>query len=714
MKNFSQVMATLRRKNFSQYGLLTGCCFFSVLLISAYVTIMRSPTVLTVLPEGGDSRKQVMMIFVMAVIGCGVFTTYASGLFFRYKSHEMGVFLALGATKRTLRNAMSKELLLIATCSCVLGILLGMPLAWLLWQGFRLLIVDSQEMGFIFDSQALLYAIAFSAFVFIMLFVMLARFLKRTNILDVVNESRKSETVHLVPKYFGWFGIFLIIIGCLLGYLMPVVFIRGLQWYPPEGLTAIFYAPTLVGLYMVLLHTVVNGWRTKKNHYRNIISNSIMQFQGRQTVRNMIVIALLVAGAFFGSFYVPLMATGSAYEYDVRTIDYLFHYRADQNLPDKTRIDSLAEEMNVDITDYTSVPAVILAIDGEQEVESERSVGTTYELVYRKQVRGSTFLSESSYNAITGEHVDVLPGTVASIYSNEGQNEGRTSNDTTLITNVITGEEFACTPQKEVLCNNQLLGIRVLDDSDYDRMSVGLPEDWREEYIAFNVKNVEETYLFAKKLFHEIIRLSGPEVEIFDAWDPVEKINAQKDGEEYWCDIENLAKNGFPELRYDQMDSSEFRLSWKYMPQFRILDRTEFVRTMAVFLMLFIFVAILCFTAVMVILFTRSMTIVMTNRQIYEDLGKLGASQSYLRDTIKNQISRIFVAPITTGTLLIVLFYAMILYFNDGLISKTELLGGRNSLLIVAGMTVLFYGLYRFTLSRVCFGLGLKRNSKIR
>ena len=103
MKTFSQVYAALRRKNKGQYALLAGCCFFSVLLITAYVCMMRSPTILSVLPEGGDSRKQVMMVFVLAVIGCAVFTTYAAGLFFRQKSRETGVFLALGASRRQLQ-----------------------------------------------------------------------------------------------------------------------------------------------------------------------------------------------------------------------------------------------------------------------------------------------------------------------------------------------------------------------------------------------------------------------------------------------------------------------------------------------------------------------------------------------------------------------------------------------------------------------------------
>lgn len=129
MRHFSEVYRHLRRKNWRQYALLAGCTFFSVLLITAYACMMRSPTVLTILPEGGDSRKQVMMVFVLAVLGCAVFTTYASGLFFRQKSREIGTFLALGATRHQLKTELSKELALLSLGSCAAGALLGVPLA---------------------------------------------------------------------------------------------------------------------------------------------------------------------------------------------------------------------------------------------------------------------------------------------------------------------------------------------------------------------------------------------------------------------------------------------------------------------------------------------------------------------------------------------------------------------------------------------------------
>ena len=328
MRHFSDAYAALRRKNRGQYALLAGCSFFSVLLITAYVCMMRSPTILSVLPEGGDSRKQVMMVFVLAVIGCAVFTTYAAGLFFRQKSRETGVFLALGATRRQLQAEMGRELAVISLGSCAAGAVLGGPLAWGVWQLFRLFLVDSREMALSFDPQSYLLSLAFAAYVVIMLFFLGGRSIRRTNIIDIVQESHKSEPIREVKRWYGPVGIVLVVIGALAGYLMPSFFVTVLQWYPPSGVEAVFYLPALVGMYMILLHTVVNGWR-KRHKYRDIIATSMMKFQGRQTVRNMLVMTVLIPGTCLISFSTPMLGTGAMMDYNVQPVDYVYYFRAD-------------------------------------------------------------------------------------------------------------------------------------------------------------------------------------------------------------------------------------------------------------------------------------------------------------------------------------------------------------------------------------------------
>ena len=698
MKSFKEVYSLLRRKGRKQYGLLWGCCFFSVLLITAYVCMMRSPTILDVLPEGGDSRKQVMMIFVLAVIGCAVFTLYAASLFFRYKSREMGIFLALGAKRSQLKNRLMGELTAVSLSACAAGALLGAPLALGLWQIFRLCVVDTEEMPLRFDPAAYGFALAFSVFVIAALLLMGRRFVGKTNILDIVQASRKSEPIHAVPRWYGWGGILLVVLGAVLGYSVPGFCILTLHWYPPEGLTAIFYLPVFIGLYMLLLHTVVNGWGRKKHRYKNIIATSMMKFQGCQTVNNMLVMTLLIAGAYFASFYTPMLGVGAMMGYDAWPVDYVYFYRNDQNAPREADVRQLAEGYRVNITSYAEAPMIRLAVDGMEHVETEGKLGITWEAVYREQLQSELFLSESSYQLLTGEEIDLKPGQIAAIMDADGQGQGIFGGDAGLVTNTFTGEKRTVNSDTK-LGHDVLFGRYVCDDEDFASLSTGLPDAWRETMVFFNVEDCAGSYDFAKALFNRIVDGSGPEVAVMDAWDPVVREREIAEKGSYWYDE-------YP-LRYDQRNSSEFRLYWQYMPQFRVLDKADFVKTTAVFIMLFVFIAIVCFAAVFVIAYTRCMTIALNNRQVYEDLGKLGASRAYLYASVKNQISRVFTVPAITGTGVIYAFYAMIMYANDDRLSLSELAGMGACLLVILAISLLMYAVYRLTLKQVCRALNI-------
>lgn len=706
MKTFTQVYAALRRKNKGQYALLSGCCFFSVLLITAYACMMRSPTILSVLPEGGDSRKQVMMVFVLAVIGCAVFTTYAAGLFFRQKSRETGVFLALGASRRQLQAELGKELALISLCSCTAGAILGGPLAWGIWQLFRLFLVDSQEMVLTFDPEAYLLSLIFAAYVVVMLFLLGGRAVRRTNIIDIVQESHTSEPIREVKQWYGPVGIVLVVIGALAGYLMPSFFVRILHWHAPSVVTAVFYLPALIGIYMMLLHTVVNGWR-KRHKYRDIIATSMMKFQGRQTVRNMLVMTLLIAGAYFAAFYAPMLSTNSAYSFTSRPVDFEYHWRNDQNLPERSEVEALAKEHGVDITSWQQVGAATLGGDGYVEIEQDNgALGTTYATEYREVVSGASFFSESAWNALTGQNIDLAPGTCANVLDDEGGSDYLSGGDVTVVTNMVTGKSLPVTPA-EPLCYTMLLGCYVLDDDDYAAITDGLTDLWRESWVFFNVADVDASYPFAKALFNEIVDCSGDEVLQLDAYDLVAKQLVEEAGETYGFDRENIAACGFPVMEREDRDSTEFRSYWLYMPQFRVLDQNDFVTTMAVFLMLFIFIALICFAAVIVIAFTRCMTIALTNARVYDDLRHLGAPNAYLFRSVKGQVSKVFLVPAIVGTAIISAFYVMIMFFNDNRFTPGEIAGMGTCAAVTAALSLALYGVYRLTRKSVCRRLGI-------
>ncbi len=704
MSQFSQVCRTLRRKNWRQYALLAGCSFFSVLLITAYVCMMRSPTILSVLPEGGDSRKQVMMVFVLAAVGCAVFTTYAAGLFFRQRSRETGVFLALGATRRQLRAELGKELTVLSLVSCAAGALLGGPLAWGVWQLFRLFLVDSREMVLSFDPQSYLLSLAFAAYVAVMLFFLGSCSIRRTNIIDVVQESHRSEPVRAVKPWYGPAGIALLAAGGILGYFFPSFCIRTLHWYPPAVLDGLCYLPALVGLYMILLHTVVNGWR-KGRAYKNIISVSMMKFQGRQTVRNMLVMTLLIAGGYFASFYAPMLRTSSGYSFETRPIDYEYHWRNDQSLPGRDEVEALAAEHGVSLTAWEQQGAALLGTDGYESIEQDNgAMGTTYTTEYREIQSGAPFFSESAWNALTGQSVDLAPGTCANVLDDEGGASYLSGGDVTLVTNMVTRNALQVTPA-EPLRFTMLLGSYVLDDADYAAVTAGLTDLWQDTYVCFNVADADASYPFAKALFNEIVDCSGDEVMQLNAYDPVRKVLAEEAGEDYPFDRAHIADHDFPVMERGDRDSSDFRNYWLYMPQFRVLDQNDFVTTMAVFLLLFIFIALICFAAVTVISFTRCMTIALTNARVYDDLRHLGASNAYLFRSVKGQVSKVFLVPALVGTALIAAFYVMIMYFNDSRFTSGELAGMGVCAAVVAAVSAALYLVYRLTRRSVCRSL---------
>ena len=247
----------------------------------------------------------------------------------------------------------------------------------------------------------------------------------------------------------------------------------------------------------------------------------------------------------------------------------------------------------------------------------------------------------------------------------------------------------------------------MLDDADYNAVTAGLTDLWRENWVFFNVADADASYPFAKALFDEIVDRSGDEIMQMDAYDLVAATLAEEAGEAYFLGRENAAACDFPMMKREDRDSTEFRNYWLYMPQFRVLDQNDFVTTMAVFLMLFVFIALICFAAVIVIAFTRCMTIALLNRRVYDDLRHLGAPNACLFRSVQGQVSRVFLVPAVVGTAVIFAFYTMILYFNDDRFTPGEFAGMASCAAVLVGLSLVLYGVYRFTRRSVCRSLSI-------
>lgn len=701
MKNMTDVFRMLRSYNKKNYRLYVICTFLSTMLITAFGMMMYAPTVRQVLPEGGDSRKQVMMIFVLAAVGCLVCVIYGGSLFYRMKSREMGTLMALGTPKKVLAKRLLSEMSALCLISGAAGTMAGVGLACAIWQIFRLCIVDSRQMQLVFDYRALLIALVFLLFILLSAFIQGVLFLKRTNIMEVINESRRSEPVKEVPSWYGIAGVALVFAGAVLGYGHSGFFINLFHWYPP-AIFNILYLPIFVGLYMLMLRIVVRKG-SKRHPYKGIIARNMMKFQGRQTVNNMLVLTVLLAGAAFGIFYIPMMGTNLLMSTKSWEFDYQFRCRQDQDILSKVDLYGLAKEHGVTIRDYSEVPVINLARDGENFVEDDNN---KYHYEYEEMLEEADFISESGYEKITGEEISIEKGCFG-VIANENTASYIISRDVELITNVETGETLPV-KFKEELYHEMMAGrYYVLNDEDFDRISRGLSDEWRETLVSFRVD--KDKYGFANALFNEIVDHTGKECEFPDYYDRVVKMRDERETGVYWGDTKEATKISFADR-----DSSDFRLYWKYMPQFRELELHDFVRSLAVFLMIFLFIAIICMAAAMLIAYTRCLTIAINSKQVFDDLARLGAGPRYLFGAVREQIGKIYLVPSGIGFALMYILYLMIMYANDGSFTRNELLGVGVCLGVVFLLCGIVYAGYRYTRKKVLEILGIftKTNTK--
>jgi hypothetical protein len=635
------------------------------------------------------------MIFAIDIAGCAVFSTYASTLFFRYKSHEFGVFMALGERKNKLKLTLVKELSIIIPICSVIGLLLSVPISFGIWKVFQMFIVDTKEMTYHVSSSGFIFGIIFCIFVIVSISITGARFIKRSNIIDIIYESRKTETVKNIPDWYGGMGWFMIVLGLILGYAVPAISVREFD-YLLSGAWNLVYLITLVGIYFVMLHAVVCTKKGKhpKKYYRNIISTNMMKFTGKQTVKNMCIIAFLIAGSLFAAFYVPTMIQGTFQTLDSNPVDYSFYYPETDNPIDKSQIYELAKKHNVNITSYHEIETLLLIVDGE----NADYVGNRLVREYAQRIGSGEFISESDFNQVTGHSIDVKNGEYYTIILPEEEEDIWTKWDGVSLVAKPTSEEskkckFAGTIEFTPFVAQ---GVRryIISDEDFSYFKEGLTSESKDRFVLFNVDNPKETYAFGKELLNTIITRSSKESAVFVDYDAYAKKIADENGEVYYADGYMVDLS---------IDNARLFTDWKYYPSFNVVSKQDLIRNMAVYLMMFIYISIICFTTVAIIAYTRSITIAVDNKQLFDDLKKLGANNKFVKKVVNKQLTKIFVYPTTVGSVSIYLLYTLILYGNSGAkLISSEIDALLIDILIILIVVLAMYAVYQFAYKKVC------------
>lgn len=684
----SSITAKLRKKNQDQYRLLGLCIFLSVLLVSSFTMMFFSPPVQELLPPGGDTRKLMWLLLFVVSAGCLIFTLYGGSLFFRKKSREFGVMMALGQEKRELGRELTKELAAVVGKYIISGLALGMPVSYLIWKLFQVMSAGAARIRYRPGIGGALAGLLFAAALSVCVSILGIRFIRQANIMDILNANRKTEMVRKIKPWYKKAGAVLIIAGLFLAMAVPQLTVRLFK----QGLPAIWnvtYLLVLLGLYMVILSVVGHSKRGKhpEKYYDNIISTNLMRFTARQTTRNMCVIALLVfvmvASAFWGVMYYFSATEGGA----DAPYDYSLHFPAREDQIGYGEIEALAEKYDADLTGYEELKSLELIIryTGRDMNEKKQYFDVEYEKL-------APFIAASDFERISGKTVSLKAGEYRTVTATDFQESVWVDADClNEIIDPVTKEsmapEFKGTEEFDNLSeavNNGSPFTFVLSDEDYDRFDKKLTDDWKEKYIFFNTADVTGTYDFANAVKEEYISRATDLSNQYELYDAHEEELALAAGGEYSYagGIDLSADN--PQLLDD----------WKYAPFSRVLLQADAMEFVAVFVLLSIYISVISLTAAGIMSYIRSVTIAMDNRQLFEDLRRLGADNAYRERVVRVQLRKIFAYPVAAGCMIVAVFFLFLTYFNDMRLQAFEvkmLLMEALLMLVIAGVMFAVY-----------------------
>ena len=684
----------LKKYNKGNYRQFSFCYALSVILVSTLTLFMLSPFVQSRLPIGGDSRKMLYMVYAVAVLGCVLFIIYATGLFLRFKSREVGIFMALGTPKRVLAKTLTKEIVLLILKLGIAGIIIGGVIAFVFGKVYEGFVQSATGDNFSLPLTGFIGSFLFVTITVCIVMGMAVRFLKRANLIEILNEERRTEPIkkNVDTKYLVW-GIILIAVGLLGGLIIPYIVSTMLK-RSLSGFPYIFYVLVFIGLYRVMVYSIAvhKKGRHPQKYYKNLISFGMMKFQGISVVRNMLIVTLLIAGSLFAIFFSAtnlIQGLGSAAS---EANDISYRYLGDAEKLTQEQVEKLEEDYQVGIDNYREAEFLRLLGSGVSRENYDKSGKLIEE--YRKQDYIKNFISADEFERVTGIAVNVQPGMYQYI-SREGNNENYwfLPDDLDLVQNPDSGLQKPLSYAGTVEYSSFFYHYGqdgnanyILNDEDYAELEKGLSDEMHMTHILFDLSDTGDTYGFSKDLYARYCNSVSDSMKKMSAYDEYREATDSEYSYSEPVEIE-------PERLGMEID-------WKYAPVFVPIQEKSFVQSYATLLLFFIFVAIVCLVSAGVIGYTRSITVAIKSKSVLMDVKKLGADRTYLNRVLKEQVKKVYVLPTIVAVVLMFVYYTLTLWQNDGTITLNEYPMIAVNVLTCLAVCIYQYVLYRYSLKK--------------
>ena len=495
-----------------------------------------------------------------------------------------------------------------------------------------------------------------------------------------------------VSKAYLISGIALTLAGIFGALILPqiVAYTAGIFLGP---WTNTFYLAAVFGVYRVLVYAVSSHQkgRNPQKYYNNLIDYGMMKFQGASVVRNMLVITLLLFGGLYAASYLPTMLTGSSSEQGYEA-EYSYRYLNDADEPSESMVKDLARKYGLTVENYREGDFLRVFGSGTERDADENNqlVETYYDRFAQYDVT-----SAAEFEELTGISLDIPDGAYYQIigstsYENIWNHFGDMDQLYIESEDAYLPLSYVDTVSYESLNisgdNNMGDASRfVVSDADFARLKTGLSDDSLETQVLFDTDGASlDEIAFSNELFRTLAEGMSENMDVLTYYNAA---SAERNGSEYTETFAGAAVD--PENPLKAAD-------WQFAPHLVPLLDQQMLMALAARLLTFSYIFIICIAAAGVIGYTRSQSVGLTNRQVFEDIRRLGADRQYRRTLMRRQLRKIFVLPTILGTGVCLLYEVLILWNNDGQISAGEI----RSLLIIA-LIAAAAAVYQFTIYRL-------------
>ncbi|MBP2113197.1 FtsX-like permease family protein [Paenibacillus silagei] len=254
------------RKNLKMYYLYFFAMIFSISLYFIFSTLQNDQTIVTMVKSSMDFSTTLQVAGILLIVITIVFTMYATGIFIRRRSQEIGLYQLIGLSKAWVARVLILEHAMLGLGALLIGMGVGALLSRLFQLLFMNLLGLEAVIGLTFSGTAALQTLAVFTCLIVVTSVQIIWTVYHSTLLQLFQANHRQDSPVKRPSIIsGMLGIAgLGLIGC--GYYLSTLIVTNTDIL--MFLMLLVLASTILGTYLIFHTTIswiLNVYRNRRN-----------------------------------------------------------------------------------------------------------------------------------------------------------------------------------------------------------------------------------------------------------------------------------------------------------------------------------------------------------------------------------------------------------------------------------------------------------------